>query len=158
MPGAVTNAMRGRTNKKAPVKNITGASLISDCATTSNSLCLYRHFQLYSLFAAYAGHEFAKRSPRFLANPLYLVNRGKISAALVAGLHLKRTSPYFPLAVLCLHDDMLRRADIRARTASDTGFGILDEGGANFFVFASARQANGTHTHNIFTGLNTKSA
>ena len=40
MPGAVTIAMRWRTNKKAPVKNITGASLISGCVATSNG-CAY---------------------------------------------------------------------------------------------------------------------
>ena len=110
------------------------------------------------LFAAYTGHEFAKRSPRFLANPLYLVNRGKIPAAFIASLHLKGTSPNLSFAVHCLHQNMLRWADIRACTASNTGFGILNERGANFFVFASAGQADGTDTHNIFTGLNTKSA
>ena len=111
-----------------------------------------------SLLAAHADGELLQGSASLLAYVLQLVNRGKIPPAFLASLHLKGASPYFPLAVFCLHDDMLRRADINARTASDTCFGILDEWGTDFLVFASAGQADGTNTDDVFTGLNAKSA
>jgi hypothetical protein len=73
-----------------------------------------------SLLATYTCYKITHRSSRLLTDELQLIYRGKMATALVAGLHFECAPPDLSLGAEGLHDDVFRRAYIRAGSAADT--------------------------------------
>jgi hypothetical protein len=73
-----------------------------------------------SLLATYTRYKVLHRRSRLLTDELQLIDRGKIPAALVTGLHFECAPPDLPFRTKRLHDDVFGRAYIRACPAADT--------------------------------------